>query len=193
MIEQLVSNAIVVALVGPLSAWLGKIWAERIIQKDRVRFEMQMQTLLHDLRTRGEKEVLVHRLQFEKEFEIYLGLWKELLRAGRAAGEFRALKFDSGKSREQELEELRQAINTFKDRVYDYRPFYAPSIYDLTTELLKKLRTVHHTACDERRADREEDRTETLLDEVNEAIPQICDAIRKRIFPVRAASERETA
>ena len=175
-----------IGVIAGLSAWLGKVWANRILHQDRVRYETQMQTLLHDMRTRGEKELFVHRLQFEKEFEVYLGLWKELLHAGRAASEFRELKSDSGKSREQQLEELRLAMNRFNDRVYDYRPFYAPRIYDLTADLLKKLRTVHSYSRDPRRADRRTEDTEKLLDEINEAVPQICDAIRERIFPRRA-------
>ncbi len=175
-----------IALIAGFSAWLGKVWANRILQQDRARYETQMQTLLHDMRTRGEKELFVHRLQFEREFEVYSELWKELLRAARAASEFGELTFASDTPREEELEKLRLAINRFNDQVYDNRPFYAPRIYDLTRDMRKKLGKVHSYSCDSRQTDRRTADIETLLDEINEAVPQICDAIRERVFPRRA-------
>ncbi len=182
MIEQVLTGTSAGAVAGVLSGWLMKVWANRVHQKDRVHYEEQLQ-----------KKVFVHRLQFEKEFEVYLGLWKELLEAGRAASEYRELKVDSGKSREQELEGLRLAINRFKDRVYDYRPFYAPRIYDLTTELLKKLRIVHRYEANRARAAKREDDIEQCLDEINGAIPGICDAIRERVFPKTGSATNSRA
>jgi hypothetical protein len=87
----LAGGTTVPAIVG-LSAWLGRVWANRILEKDRARYRTQMESLLEDLRTRESKELFVHRLQFEKEFEIYKQLWTGVLALGRAAREFRDLK-----------------------------------------------------------------------------------------------------
>ena len=77
MMEELLKGTGAVAIIAALSAWLSKVWANRILQKDRIKYETQMNTLLEGLRTQSGKALFVHRLQFEKEFEVYLGLWKD--------------------------------------------------------------------------------------------------------------------
>jgi len=49
-----------IAAVSFLAMLLAKYLVDRRLQQDRVRFETQMQTLLQDLRARGEKENFVH-------------------------------------------------------------------------------------------------------------------------------------
>ena len=68
-----------IPVIAGLSAWLGKIWANRILEQDRTKYHTQIETLLQDLRTRDSKELFVHQLQFEKEFEIYKELWAKVL------------------------------------------------------------------------------------------------------------------
>jgi hypothetical protein len=53
------------ALIWIPSSWLGKVWANRILEKDRARYQTQIETLIEDMRTRDSKELFVHRLQFE--------------------------------------------------------------------------------------------------------------------------------
>ena len=182
MIEHFLTGAGAVAIVGGLSAWLGRVWANRILQKDRIKYETQMNTLLDELRTQSGKELFVHRLQFEKEFEVYLGLWKEVLRAGRASSAFRELRFESDKSRDEEIQDVVDTYNRLKDRVYDYRPFYAPEIYDLLKSLLAKIDAVRRNQRDARVAETQQEDTEKMLDEINNLVPKICDSIRTRIF-----------
>ncbi|MBU0719578.1 MAG: hypothetical protein KJ749_15145 [Planctomycetes bacterium] len=165
-----------------MSAWLGKVLANRILEKDRLRYQGQMETLLDELRTRSSKELFVHRLQFEKEFEVYVHLWKEMLEVGRAASRFRVLTFESSRTRDEEMQDLSEAYNRLKDQVYDHRPFYAPRVYDLTTKFLDKVRGVVQGHRGSLQAAAPTDDTERLLDEVNGMIPEVCDAIRERIF-----------
>jgi hypothetical protein len=86
-----VGGIAVPAIIG-LSTWLGKVWANRILEKDRVRYQTEMETLLEDLRTRQSKELFVHRLQFEKEFDIYKQLWVAVLALARTTREFRSIQ-----------------------------------------------------------------------------------------------------
>jgi len=187
VIDQVLPGFGAVALIGILSAWLGKVWASRILQEDRVKYETQMQTLLQDLRTRGSKVVFVHQLQFEKEFEVYLHLWRELRRACLAAIRFRDIKFASNKSHHEELQDLQKATNLTIGWVHDYRPFYDPHIFEDVKLLIGNLRIVYWNESDTRMAERRSDETNKLLDETIASVPRICEKIRSRIFPIHAA------
>ena len=54
-----------------LSSWIGKTWANRILEKDRARYQRKMDANLQLLRDRIERGQFVHRLQFETEFKVY--------------------------------------------------------------------------------------------------------------------------
>jgi hypothetical protein len=138
LLESLLAGAGGIAIVFGLSAWLGRVWAARILEKDRVRYQTQMQTLLVDLKTLSNKELFVHRLQFEKEFTVYSELWRELLVLARALSAFRVLRIGTGNTHEEEVQKVVETYNDFKNRVYDHRPFYAPEIYDLAKSVLDK-------------------------------------------------------
>lgn len=190
MIENLLPGIGEVAVITAFSAFLSKIWANRILQKDRVRYETQMQSFLQTLRLDTEKNAFVHRLQFEKEFDVYLNLWTELLQAGRAATEFRECKQDTGKSHGQQLDEFREATNRFRRRVYDYRPFYDEAIYKLTHDLLDDMNAVFRLARDERRLQRDSEEVNRVIDKINNSVPIVCEAIRHRVCsPQRATNE----
>lgn len=61
-----------------LSSWLGKLWAQRIIEKEKVLFQKdinnykaQLDIKLANINTANEKSIIVTKLQYEKEFAIY--------------------------------------------------------------------------------------------------------------------------
>lgn len=183
MISELVSGASAAAVVGPLAVWLGKVWAARILDKDRVRYQTQMETVLQELRTGSSKELYVHQLQFEKEFQVYLELWKEALALSRAAAEFRELKMDSGRTEEDQRQAFVEAHRNLNRRVFDHRPFYAPEVYALAREILRPAGQVYAVRSVVGRIDQDTwKHTEQLLDQVNAAIEPLCDAIRRRIW-----------
>jgi hypothetical protein len=77
-------SSILTPIVIGLAAWLGKVWAGRILEMDRAKYTTIMENILADLRTRDTKELQVHRLQFEKEFEVYKELWTAALKYAEA-------------------------------------------------------------------------------------------------------------
>lgn len=113
---------------------------------------------------------------------MYLRLWKDALALGRAAAEFRELKFDSGKTDGQHRREFVEAHHRFNRRVYDFRPFYDPKIYELTRGMLRKSADVYRLQGRSRHNAGHEENAERLLDEINNAIDPLCDAIRGRIW-----------
>lgn len=85
---------------------------------------------------------------------------------------------------------MRKAYNGLKDTVYDYRPFYVPRVYDLAKQLLERLRELHRIVQDSRHFEKMDDRAEELMAEVNDTdVPQLCEAIRMRVFPTSVADE----
>lgn len=184
MLESFLAATGAVGIIGALAAWLGRVWARRILEKDRVRYQTQMESLLVEMRTSSHKEVFVHRLQFEKEFAVYSELWRELLVLGRALSAFRVLRVGTGKTHDEEVQNVVTTYNAFKDRVYDHRPFYAPEIYDLAKDVLDKAAHTFRNAREGRPTFEQEEESEEALTGINDVcIPAICAAIRRRIFP----------
>lgn len=177
-----------------LSSWLGRVWASRILEQDRAKYQERLDALrregeivLERLRTAGAKDIFVHRVQFEKEFQIYGELWDHLITLGRAAAKFRALRNapDPGATADQELAELRDAYNAYSDLVYRRRPFYAPVVYDLAKETLHLASDVNDWATwagPHSSTDKQEDAKGAALDRINELVNTICEAIRARIW-----------
>lgn len=182
MITELLAGVGATSIVGVLAAWLGKVWAARILERDRTKYQTQMETLLQDLRTLSSKELFIHQLQFEKEFQVYLELWKEVLALGRASSAYRELFVGAYHSDDQKKETFLKAHKDLSLRVYDHRPFYSPEVYRLAREVLAKSGKAYRMLERSWGSDRAENRAEELFDELNGTIDPLCDAIRQRIW-----------
>jgi len=185
-----------IPVIAGLSAWLGKIWANRILEQDRTKYHTQVETLLQDLRTRDSKELFVHQLQFEKEFEIYKELWAKVLVLGRAGKHFRDLQMGPIKPGEQVKSDFCNAYNALSELVYSNRPFYAPAIYKVCKMLLDTSanvsRAIYKQGLLEKRGGESDKTVEKLieldekkegdLDKINDLVGDICEAIHARIW-----------
>lgn len=65
-----------------LSSWLGKVWANRILESDRRRYSEEIDRLRHEL----EKTLHVHRIQFETEFASLSEIWRKVARVRQTMG-----------------------------------------------------------------------------------------------------------
>ena len=183
-------------LVVALASWLGKVWASRILAKDRAKYQKQVETLLQDLRTRDSKELFVHRLQFEKEFELYKELWRAVLTLGRAGRHFRNVSSRPFKPYEDIHSDFCEANNALSSLVYDNRPFYAPSVFDIAKDVLDSVHEINRSDWWRReieqkskqldkKADKLDDldmKIEAALNEIGGLIDCLCEAIRARIW-----------
>jgi len=66
-----------VIIVG-LSTWLGKVWANRIFEKDKLRYTSELEKVKNDLKRETEKHNFVFSLYFEGQFKLYNDLWLSL-------------------------------------------------------------------------------------------------------------------
>jgi hypothetical protein len=184
-----------------LAAWLGKVWAGRILEKDRAKYQASMETLLADLRTTNTKELLVHQLQFQKEFEVYKELWIAALSLARAGSNFRTLQMGPPPSPDEIRQEIEASYGRLRDTVFDNRPFYEPEVYEIAKamlnglgEVVRKRRHLERLEQREIRSDEPiekacsmDEEIEQKLDEINGLLEKLCRSIRSRIWSTTAS------
>ena len=66
-----------VIIIG-LSTWLGKVWANRILEEDKLRYSSELEKIKNELKSETEKRNFVFSLYFEGQFKLYNDLWVSL-------------------------------------------------------------------------------------------------------------------
>lgn len=66
------------AIIFALSTWLGKVWANRILEKDKLAYSSELERIKNQLHTDAEKQQFAFSLYFEGQFKIYNDLWVSL-------------------------------------------------------------------------------------------------------------------
>lgn len=78
------SGAIITSIGGAgliivaLSSWLGNVWAKRILEKDKLKYQLELENVKNQLQSEAQKQQLVFSLYFEGQFKIYNDLWLSL-------------------------------------------------------------------------------------------------------------------
>lgn len=122
-----------------LSAWLGKVWAARILEQDRAKYT----EILEQLRVEGQKRVLVHRVQFETEFEAYREVWQTVANIVVTALRLRPIldsidpTITEEERQKQRLEQFADAVNRFLETSRKYHPFLAPVVDEEINKLFR--------------------------------------------------------
>jgi hypothetical protein len=140
-------------IVLALSSWLGKVWANRILEQDRRRYAEELERVKTELeRTSREwqaqldKAVHVHRVQFETEFKALSDLWASLSRVRAAFGAVRPIASigPMEETKEQKiaalferLKPLIEAYNRARQILDDLSPFYPQAIYQAADAALR--------------------------------------------------------
>lgn len=147
---------------------------------------------IESIKIQYTKQSLVHKLSFEKEFEILSELWKALVELRGATQSLRPI-FDYTNPHETEEERKRNRIQPFAESftnigsiVDKNRPFYPQSIYDVLVEILTIARNEAneflYTDTENQRPDRSYwDNALKNQQTIVEKIDQVCDLIRQRI------------
>jgi len=91
-----------------------------------------------------EKEQFIHRLQFEKEFEIYLELWKKLFVLKEATEMLMpVIDYDEPGLTEEETRKIRlekaiKAYDEVRTAINHYKPFFAKDVYKNANKILNE-------------------------------------------------------
>ena len=66
------------AIIFGLSSWLGKVWANRILEKDKLKYTTELEKIKTELQGASQKQNLIFSLYFEGQFKLYNDLWISL-------------------------------------------------------------------------------------------------------------------
>ena len=61
-----------------LSSWLGKVWANRILEKDKLKYTSELEKIKAQLQSESQKQHLMFSMYFEGQFKLYNDLWVSL-------------------------------------------------------------------------------------------------------------------
>lgn len=143
---------------------------------------------IQKLKTKSEKEVFIHQLQFEKEFDIYKDLWKGLVELRTATHSLRPEieNVDPNVSPDEwKSKKLEKLINSYNEagELFEYnKPFYSDKIYQKAGELMKISRhekfELEHG--DTRRSGYWKEAKQNI-DKIYSITDELCELIRERI------------
>jgi hypothetical protein len=75
------------AIVLSLSGWLGKVWAARILEADRLKYQKEFERIKNEMELANrqfqaemDKTIVVHRMHFEVEFRAIQDAWNGISR-----------------------------------------------------------------------------------------------------------------
>lgn len=66
------------AIIFTLSSWLAKVWANRILEKDKLAYSSELEHIKKQLHADAEKQQFIFSLYFEGQFKLYNDLWVAL-------------------------------------------------------------------------------------------------------------------
>ncbi len=184
----------VTALIG----FLGKIWINYLHEQHKGEFNVQIEKVKSELqKTHIElqaslnAQLHVHKVQFEKELQVYEEIWASLIEVRKETTKLRPL-LDHINPEESEEERKRkrlvsfgEAFQVFLDKVNKERPFYAQEVYEKLQELIDLVQTeaieYQHLKGDS--ADYWKKAMENSK-QINELIETSCERIRSRIAKI---------
>lgn len=86
-----VAGSILVSLGGGsvivlgLSSWLGKVWANRILENEKKAHQLEIENYksqlaisLEQIKSLNDKALYISKVQYDKEFQIYQDIWEKL-------------------------------------------------------------------------------------------------------------------
>jgi hypothetical protein len=168
-------------VVGGLAGYLAK----KNLQRDRERFERDMEEFrqrgaaaIEEIRTSGTKDIFVHRMQFENEFNIYLQMTNYLIALRRAFNNLLPLQLGPAPDPDTTMKELVEANGALNDLVYPRRPFYDTEVFRAANEMLK---TVGKEVAGMRREARREGGGGYVSDEGAEKLKALMEVVFDRI------------
>jgi hypothetical protein len=194
-----------IVLLGALSAFLGRVWINRIANREaqvrdeklaevRASFERHNTELKARLDAAVQRTVFVDKLQFEHEYEIYKQAWGCLFSLQQATLQLRPTfdMVDVAESREDRMKrrmgKFVAPYNAYLEVIEKNKPFYPLGVYAALAEVREKCR-IEVIDCEYIERPHKEYWAEARKNQqdIVGAIENACDAIRNRVAEVRVA------
>ncbi|WP_277407834.1 hypothetical protein [Lacrimispora xylanisolvens] len=137
------------AIVFGLSSWLGKVWANRILEnekaehiKDLEQYKRELSEELEKVKSLNDKALYVSKAQYDNEFRIYTEIWSALHEViifskrlypfyeSRPEDEAKYYRYQQGK-----YDNFVEKYNSYSMLIDKYAPFYKKEFYDSFKEV----------------------------------------------------------
>jgi len=167
-------------------------WIPTIISLTSLIWNFFQSKKILKLETDAERKNLIHKFQFEKEFNVYTDLWAKLIDLRNSTASLRPIMDYKEKNKTDEEikdERLREQLTKLvavADTFDKNSPFYAKDIYKEIESLIKLTR---FEALDYQHGERNRDYWEKAQENIKkivESMDKIATQIRKRIDVVEA-------
>jgi len=181
-LKLIAAGGIGAAIIGVI----GKLVVDRKLQEQKHEHDKQIEPLKSEL----QRKNTIHKLQFEKEFEIYEELWKKLVDVRRSAVITPTVDIAPGGKTlydvyKERFDNAVKAFNEANDLFEYHRPFYHDDVSSITRNFLSEcrgyIRSVGQMLKSENFDDGLHDKADDLLKKVPEAIDEIEKVIKGRI------------
>lgn len=137
----------------------------------------------------NDKSILVHKIQFEKEFQVYNDLWSNLIKLRNATSDLRPLFTPYTKTESEEVERRKKIFDEFNDSfkncviTFDFnKPFYPENIYKEIELILRvSRREAIETSYMHPQESEYYENAEKNMNSIIEKIEIVCIIIRTRI------------
>src|SRR5579864_5487370 len=120
------------ATVAALSGWLGKVWANRLMEQDRAKYAADLEALKsrfeqshRRLQAELDKTIFGHQLKTQTEFNALMEMWKKVPPL-ESAVRWAPVAVSLGGSAEaatRELDQLKEATVKLESLLEDFGPF----------------------------------------------------------------------
>ncbi len=125
------------AIIFALSSWLGKVWASRILEKDKLAYSSELERIKNQLHTDAERQQLVFSLYFEGQFKLYNDLWMSL---SELQNEVESLWADASS---RNLKSFVSALSKAKQKIRNSALLIDPEHYKEIMEVIGNLENYH--------------------------------------------------
>jgi hypothetical protein len=178
------------AVVTGLSGFLGRIWAERIIEAERAKFGKDLERLRGDLeanlrRLQGDidRTIIVHRSHFETEFNALRDIWQKVARLRAVLPLLRPLNGSDAANAQEASNVFSNAVDELIGSVDSQSPFYSKEIYAALDALRVEAKIELTEAATENPQIAPDwwKRRREHRNEINSRVSEISDLIRERL------------
>lgn len=136
-------------IVFALSSWLGKVWANRILEKEKKEHQLEIENYksklaleLNNFNSLNEKALHITNIQYDKEFEIYQNIWEKLfdciiatLTLYPALEDVPTAEVEKQKWIDKKYNNYCEKLNLYTRTINRYAPFYEGNFYNSFVEV----------------------------------------------------------
>lgn len=131
-------------VVWKLSDWLGKVWANRILEKDRLKYQKELEAVKTELGLASQEYLIRFSSLHNQRADIIDTLYKKCVASDRAMSSILKLFQEAGEpSPEEKIKDFAKTFNDFYLFYYDKKIYFSPSLCEQIDNLATSLKHIH--------------------------------------------------